>query len=108
MSGSPPRNSTARRLFVNNLAWATSDEELSTLFAKHLTFGKITECTVQRRDNNQSKGFAFVTFSCEQVAESAMYRYVLYKFHIYIRVFISQYILQTPFDAVFLFLFKSQ
>lgn len=72
MATSPNHTTKARRLFVNNLPWTTSDEDLNTLFSKHLNFGTITECAVQRRENKQSKGFAFVTFSCEQDAESAV------------------------------------
>ena len=92
MSVSPNNNQKSRRLFVNNLAWATSDEELNTLFSKHLNFGTITECAVQRRDNQQSKGFAFVTFSSDQDATTAMY---VRHYNIFVQ--------QSPLTILFMF-----
>ncbi len=58
------------RLYVGNLAKATTEDQLRTLFAQA---GNVTACEVVKdRDSGQSKGFAFVTMSAQADADKAI------------------------------------
>jgi RNA recognition motif-containing protein len=60
----------AQKLFVGNLNWRTTDEELQSLFEQ---FGSIQEAfIVKERETGRSRGFGFVTFETAEEAESAM------------------------------------
>jgi multiple RNA-binding domain-containing protein 1 len=50
---------TKTRLFVRNLAFETTEEELEEYFSP---FGKLTECHIPVDDQRRNKGYAFVTF----------------------------------------------
>jgi RNA recognition motif-containing protein len=57
------------KLYVGNLAYATTEDELRQLFTQA---GSVTACDLIRdRDTGQSKGFAFVTMSTQAEAEKA-------------------------------------
>jgi RNA recognition motif-containing protein len=58
------------KLYVGNLNKATTQEELSTLFAQA---GEVTLTEIiSERNSGISKGFAFVTMSTEAEAEKAI------------------------------------
>ncbi len=57
------------RLFVRNLAFQTTEEELEQYFSP---FGKLTECHIPVDDQKRNKGYAFVTFESAVDAMEAM------------------------------------
>ncbi len=58
------------KLYVGNLAYSTTEEDLRQLFAQA---GTVTLCElIKDRDTNRSKGFAFVTMSTQAEAENAI------------------------------------
>lgn len=58
------------KLYVGNLSYSTTEEELRTLFAQA---GAVTEVAmIKDRDTGQSKGFAFVTMATQQDVEKAI------------------------------------
>ncbi|HRX86999.1 MAG TPA: RNA-binding protein, partial [Phycisphaerae bacterium] len=58
------------KLYVGNLSYNTSEQELEELFAQH---GTVQSCTViMDRDTGQSKGFAFVEMGSDNEARAAM------------------------------------
>ena len=57
------------KLYVGNLSFDTTDEELNTAFSE---FGEVTSATVVRdQDTNRSRGFGFVEFAQEADAQKA-------------------------------------
>ena len=57
------------KLYVGNLAYGTTEEDLRQLFAQA---GTVTACDlIKDRDTGQSKGFAFVTMGTQSEAEKA-------------------------------------
>jgi len=67
----PPRaaNGNPANLYVGNLPFATTDEELKGLFGK---YGGIVKAEVQKAPNGRSKGFGVVQFSKPDSAQSAI------------------------------------
>jgi RNA recognition motif-containing protein len=60
----------ATKLYVGNLAYTTTEEELRTLFAQA---GEVASVAlIKDRDTGRSKGFAFVEMNTQQEAESAI------------------------------------
>ena len=60
----------ASKVYVGNISWNTTEEELENDFAK---FGTITEAKIVfDRETNRSKGFAFVTFEDTESADKAI------------------------------------
>lgn len=58
------------KVYVGNLPKATTEEELSTLFAQA---GEVTLTEVIKdRKSGESKGFAFVTLNTQSEAENAI------------------------------------
>lgn len=58
------------KLFVGNLAFATTENDLQDAFAAH---GTVTETNLMMdRMTNKSRGFAFVTMSTEEEAQNAI------------------------------------
>ncbi len=58
------------KLYVGNLAFSTTSEELRTLFAQA---GSVTTAeVVMDRDSGQSRGFAFVTMGSQDDAQKAI------------------------------------
>ena len=59
----------AQKIYVGNLPFSSTDEEVRTLFATH---GDVLSCTVLTdRDTGRSRGFGFVEMS-EQEAAAAI------------------------------------
>jgi cold-inducible RNA-binding protein len=60
----------AKKLYVGNISWGVSDEDLKEAFAQ---FGEITDHVVMKdRDSGRSRGFGFVTFAEDADAEAAI------------------------------------
>lgn len=58
------------QLFVGNLAFSTTKEDLELAFSK---YGTVTEVKIpQDRDTGRVRGFAFVTFEDQKSAEAAL------------------------------------
>lgn len=58
------------KVYVGNLSYTTSQDDLHEIFG---AFGEVTEANIiVDRDTGRSKGFAFVTFSDEDSAKSAL------------------------------------
>jgi cold-inducible RNA-binding protein len=60
----------AKKLFVGNLDWGTTDEEFEALFA---AFGAVEEAVIIKdKFSGRSKGFGFVTFTNDEDADKAI------------------------------------
>jgi RNA recognition motif-containing protein len=60
----------AKKIYVGNLSYNTSDDTLRQAFA---AYGEVAECaTIIDKFTNNSKGFAFVTMADEQAAQAAI------------------------------------
>ncbi|KAJ3102759.1 hypothetical protein HDU97_000298 [Phlyctochytrium planicorne] len=58
------------KVFVGNLAWATTDDSLRGAFGQ---FGNISDAIVLRdRETGRSRGFGFVTFDSAEEAQAAI------------------------------------
>lgn len=58
------------RLFVGNLPFGATEEDVRTVFEKH---GTVKDChLVIDRETNRSKGFGFVEMSTQEEATKAM------------------------------------
>ena len=58
------------KLYVGNLAYSTTQDDLRALFAQA---GNVTSVDlIKDRDSGQSKGFAFVTMSTQSEAQKAI------------------------------------
>jgi RNA recognition motif-containing protein len=58
------------KLFVGNLSYSTSEDELRELFAQAGTVSSVT--LIKERETGRSKGFAFVEMSSREEAEKAI------------------------------------
>jgi len=59
-----------RRLYVGNLAFSVTSEQLNSLFAEH---GEVVEANlITDRATGNSKGFGFVEMATEEGSRSAM------------------------------------
>lgn len=62
----------ATKLFVGNLNWRTTNEELQAAFE---VFGAVTEAfVVTERETGRSRGFGFITFEDADAAQEAISR----------------------------------
>ena len=60
----------SKKLFVGNLSWGATEEELEALFSEH---GEIEEAIIiLDRETNRSRGFGFVTFVNDEEADAAI------------------------------------
>lgn len=58
------------KLYVGNLDYATTEDDLRTLFAQA---GNVTSVAlIKDRDSGQSKGFAFITMGTQSEAQKAI------------------------------------
>jgi RNA recognition motif-containing protein len=65
------------KLYVGNLSYSTTAEDLRKLFAQA---GTVSACDlITDRDTGQSKGFAFVTMGTQAEAEKATTMFNAYK-----------------------------
>ena len=55
------------KLYVGNLSYQTTEDELRTLFAQAGTVNEVA--LIKDRDTGSSKGFAFVTMSSQEEAK---------------------------------------
>jgi RNA recognition motif-containing protein len=58
------------KLYVGNLPFSTTEEELRTMFAQAGTVVSVT--LIKDRDTGRSRGFAFVEFNTQAEAEKAV------------------------------------
>lgn len=58
------------KLYVGNLAYGTTEDDLRSLFAEAGTISSVA--LIKDRDTGQSKGFAFVEMSSQAEAEKAI------------------------------------
>lgn len=59
-----------KNIYVGNLDFATTEDQLQTLFGGH---GKVEAVTIVRdRDTGQSRGFAFVEMAVDSEADNAI------------------------------------
>jgi RNA recognition motif-containing protein len=65
------------KLYVGNLPYSTTEEQLSELFAQAGTVTSVK--IVKDRDSGYSKGFAFVEMSSQEEAEKAISMFNAYK-----------------------------
>ena len=60
----------AKKLFVGNLSWGISEEQLREAFG---AFGTVDEAVIiTDRQSGRSKGFGFVTMSTDEEAQKAI------------------------------------
>jgi len=60
----------AKKLFVGNISWKMSDDELRDIFAE---FGELLDFVIlKERDTGRSRGFGFVEFEDDAAAEAAI------------------------------------
>ncbi|NWG16894.1 MAG: RNA-binding protein [Chloroflexi bacterium] len=63
----------AKKLYVGNLSYSTTQEQLQTLFSQ---VGKVAEVTlITDRETGRSKGFGFVEMETEEQAQEAIKRF---------------------------------
>ena len=58
------------KLYVGNLSYSTTEDDLRTLFAQAGTVASVA--VIKDRDTGQSKGFAFVEMSTQAEAQKAI------------------------------------
>jgi RNA recognition motif-containing protein len=58
------------KLYVGNLSYSTTEDDLRTLFAQAGTVASVT--VIKDRDTGSSKGFAFVEMSSQAEAQKAI------------------------------------
>lgn len=61
------------KLYVGNLSFSTTEDELRTLFATAGTVSSVA--LIKDRDTGSSKGFAFVEMSSQAEAEAAIKKF---------------------------------
>lgn len=60
----------AKKLFVGNISWGVSDDQLQELFAQH---GEVEEAIILKdKFSGRSRGFGFVTFVNDEDADKAI------------------------------------
>lgn len=60
----------SKKLFVGNIDWATTDDQLKELFEQH---GEVEEAIILKdKFSGRSRGFGFVTFVNDEDGEKAV------------------------------------
>jgi len=59
-----------KKLYVGNLVYEVSDEDLKTLFSQ--AGGVVSATIIRFRDTGRSKGFGFVEMDTEEAAQKAI------------------------------------
>ena len=67
------------KLYVGNLSYATSEDDLRALFAQAGAVASVA--LIKDRDTNRSKGFAFVEMSNQAEAQKAISMFNSYTLH---------------------------
>ncbi len=58
------------KIYVGNLAWGTSEDDLYDLFT---SYGEVTRATIiSEKDTGRSKGFGFVEMASDEEAQAAI------------------------------------
>jgi RNA recognition motif-containing protein len=65
------------KLYVGNLSYETTEDDLRTLFAQAGTVASVA--LIKDRDSGRSKGFAFVEMTTQAEAQKAISMYNSYK-----------------------------
>jgi RNA recognition motif-containing protein len=65
------------KLYVGNLAYTTTEDDLRTLFAQAGAISSVA--LIKDRDTGQSKGFAFVEMGTQAEAQKAITMFNAYK-----------------------------
>ena len=60
----------AKKLFVGNIEWGASEDDLRKLFAEHGEVGEVV--IIKDKFSGRSKGFGFVTFENDEEGEAAI------------------------------------
>lgn len=60
----------SKNLYVGNLQWRATEEELKELFSEYGTV--VTAQIIKDRDSGRSRGFAFVEMSNDEEADNAV------------------------------------
>lgn len=58
----------AKKLFVGNINWSASKEDLENIFSQ---YGELEEVVLIKDETGRSKGFGFVTYKNEEDAKTA-------------------------------------
>ena len=58
----------AKKLFVGNINWNASKEDLEAVFSQH---GELEEAILIKDENGRSKGFGFITYVNDADADAA-------------------------------------
>jgi RNA recognition motif-containing protein len=59
----------AKKLFVGNINWSASKEDLEDIFSQ---YGELEEIILVRDENGRSKGFGFISYVNEEDAKKAI------------------------------------
>ena len=60
----------SKKLFVGNIEWGVSEEDLKKLFSEH---GAVEEAVIIKdKFSGRSKGFGFITFTNDEEADNAV------------------------------------
>lgn len=60
----------SKKLFIGNISWGASDEQLRDLFAQ---YGEVEEAVIVKdKFSGRSKGFGFVTFTNDEDGDKAV------------------------------------
>lgn len=65
-----PQEANPKKLYVGNLPWSATEEQVKSLFSEHGTLTDVALIT--DRMTGRSKGIAFVTFETEEEAQAAI------------------------------------
>lgn len=75
--GAAPGNDPSETIFVRNLPWSTSDEDLIELFS---TIGKVVEASIMLETSERSKGTGVVKFETQEEAKAAITNFQNYAY----------------------------